>query len=188
VPFITITSPVAGAVLPATFEVKGIAGGLFEGNVYVRALDNTGKMLADKATVVQTGDAGVGGQGPWAVTLTVNVPAGTPGRIVANSPGTPAAPEVAVNVTYGVADGQVKEFAPGQCKFQARAGTPYYTYHTGGSQAGTFPGDATWYEATQGVKVGGLAWYMFYADPKARHVAYWAPVTSIALYYNTCVW
>jgi LysM repeat protein len=186
--FVTITSPVPGAVLPPTFEVRGMGGGLFEGNVVVTAFDNEGNKLAEKATTVQAPDAGTGGQGPWAVSLTVNVRAGTPGRIVASSPQSAGAPQQAVNVVYGAADGQVKEFPPGVCRFQAKTGAPYYTYHTGGTQAGTFPADGAWYEATQGVKVNGVAWYMFYLNPAARHLAYWTPVSSIALYYSTCVW
>lgn len=186
-PYITITHPAPGAVLSNTFEVKGAGGGLFEGNVVVRALDDKGAVLAEQATIVQAPDAGTGGSGPWSVMLTVNVPPGTPGRIAASSPGTPNVGETSVNVVYGLVPPDVKEFPPGSCQFQARQNAPFYN-QPNGTQVGTFAGGTTLYQSTKGSKVAGIAWYMFETDPGSGNAPVWAPVTSIAAYTQGCIW
>lgn len=186
-PFVTITAPANGAVLSPTFEVRGTGGGLFEGNVVVRAFNNSGVMLAEKATIVQSPTAGTGGSGPWAVMLTVNVPGGTPGRITAGSPGTPNVTEASVNVVFGTAPSEVKDFPPGTCQFQARPSSPFYAAPNGAA-AGTFVGGTALYQSTQSTKVNGIAWYRFELDPGSGNPPNWAPISSIAAYTQGCVW
>ncbi len=86
-PFITITQPTSGTVLDIAnpFTVNGMAGGLFEGNVVVQALDGNGNVLDEQATTIQSPDAGIGGQGPWETQLTVSIEPGANGRIYAFS-------------------------------------------------------------------------------------------------------
>jgi hypothetical protein len=185
--FITITAPASGAVLSNTFEVKGEGGGLFEGNVVVTAYDNNNVKLAEQATTIQSPNAGTGGSGPWAVTLTVNVAAGSAGRIVASSPQSPNASPASVNVTYGLVQPNVKDFPPGSCQFQAKQNAPFYN-QPNGTQVGTFAGGTTLYQSPKGSKVNGVAWYMFETDPGSGNPAVWAPVTSIAAYTQGCIW
>jgi len=85
--FIEIAEPKNGTVIPGNpVTVIGIGAGLFEGNVVVQALDNNNNVLAEKATIIDSLDADVGGQGPWTVQLHVTVKPGTPGKIYAFSP------------------------------------------------------------------------------------------------------
>jgi len=86
-PFITITQPTSGTVLDIAnpFTVNGMAGGLFEGNVVVQALDGNGNVLDEQATTIQSPDAGIGGQGSWETQLSVSVEPGAKGRIYAFS-------------------------------------------------------------------------------------------------------
>jgi uncharacterized lipoprotein YbaY len=105
-PFITITQPTSGTVLDIAnpFTVNGMAGGLFEGNVVVQALDQSGNVLDEQATTIQSPDAGTGGQGPWETQLSVSVEPGAVGRVYAfsNSPedGSTVA-SASVDVIYG---------------------------------------------------------------------------------------
>ena len=57
--YLSITNPQAGANLPATFTVSGKGAGLIEGNVVVTAKDSAGRVLAQKATVLQGPNVGV---------------------------------------------------------------------------------------------------------------------------------
>jgi heat shock protein HslJ len=84
-PFIQITDPTAGAVLDISQPVilRGMAGMLFEGNLVVQALDADGKVLAVEPTIIQSPEAGVGGTGPWEVSLAIVTPPGTTGKIIA---------------------------------------------------------------------------------------------------------
>ena len=86
-PFITITQPTSGTVLDIAnpFTVNGMAGGLFEGNIVVQALDGNGNVLDEQATTIQSPDAGIGGQGSWETQLSVSVEPGANGRIYAFS-------------------------------------------------------------------------------------------------------
>jgi putative lipoprotein len=85
--FITITEPDPGTNLDLIWavSVKGEAGGLFEGNVVVQALDAAGNVIAQQPTIIAAADAGVGGSGPWSVDLNIHAPAGSQGQIVAFS-------------------------------------------------------------------------------------------------------
>ena len=101
---ITITQPLDGAILadPSIIGVVGTGEGLFENSVVVQATDSAGTVLAEVATTLNTSEPG--GAGNWSVTLTVDVPAGTTGRIIAFSQdpstgGTAASAQI--NVTYG---------------------------------------------------------------------------------------
>ncbi|HUV92672.1 MAG TPA: YbaY family lipoprotein [Anaerolineales bacterium] len=85
--FIKITEPTDGTIISGNpVTVIGMGGGLFEGNVVVQALDNNNNVLAEEAAIIDSPDAGVGGQGPWTVQLHVTVKPGTPGKIYAFSP------------------------------------------------------------------------------------------------------
>lgn len=104
--FITIIDPVQGAVLPVpeVITIRGDAGGLFENNVVVQALDAQGNVLAQQPTTVISAEQG--GQGPWSVDLVVPVKPGMIGLIFAFSPspedGTIMA-SASTEVTYGEA-------------------------------------------------------------------------------------
>ncbi len=105
-PAIVIVTPNNGSTVDITepITVAGGAVGLFENNVVVRALDETGKVLAEQATTVDVAEPG--GAGGWTASLTIRVTAGTAGRIIAFSPSPEgnslnATDEIAV--TFGVA-------------------------------------------------------------------------------------
>jgi plastocyanin len=98
-PSITIRSPQAGAVLPGSFTVSGVAQGLIEGNVIVRALDRNGRVLAQSFATAQGPAVSTGGPGTWSVQQSVNVAPGTPGSIVATGGGVPA--QSTIPVTFG---------------------------------------------------------------------------------------
>ena len=85
--YITIEQPAEDAVLDASqpILVSGMGAGLFEGNVVVQILDAAGEELALQPTILQSPEAGMGGEGPWQVELIVSVEAATPGKIVAFS-------------------------------------------------------------------------------------------------------
>jgi uncharacterized lipoprotein YbaY len=85
--FIAIIEPSQGTLLDMTWavNVKGEAGGLFEGNVVVQALDAAGNILAQQPTTIDAPDAGTGGSGPWSVDLRIAAEPGTQGQIVAFS-------------------------------------------------------------------------------------------------------
>jgi uncharacterized lipoprotein YbaY len=105
-PFITITEPTSGTVLDIAnpFTISGMAGGLFEGNVVVHALDANGNVLAEQPTTIQSPDAGIGGQGPWSTQLSVSIEPGSSGRIYAFSTSPQDGSTVAsasVDVVYG---------------------------------------------------------------------------------------
>lgn len=82
---VTIEEPGNRCVItnPGSFTVEGSAQGAFENNIVVQAQDANGNVLSE-ATTVSSGSAG--GSGSWSVTLSVNVAAGTEGRLVAFSP------------------------------------------------------------------------------------------------------
>ncbi len=107
-PYIQIDQPIQGTVLDISSPVlvSGIGRGLFEGNVVVQARDAGGNVLAEQPTTIQSADAGTGGEGPWSAQLSVQVPPGTTGQIVAFST-SPADGSIAasaqVDVTYGQA-------------------------------------------------------------------------------------
>ena len=110
--FITITEPAQGNLLDTTWAVtvKGEAGGLFEGNVVVQALDATGNFLAQQPTTIDAPDAGTGGAGPWSVDLRIEAEPGTQGQIEAFSTSAKDGSVVAedsVDVGYG--ESPVKE-------------------------------------------------------------------------------
>lgn len=77
-PFVRINSPLNNAIVPNRFPiaVQGTQFGSFESNVVVRAVNSFGTVLTQQAV---TADAA----GNWSASLTVNVPDGTLGSIVA---------------------------------------------------------------------------------------------------------
>ena len=112
--YIEINEPPDGAVLdianPVT--VSGMGAGLFEGNVVVEALDAEGNVLVQEATIVDSPDAGIGGEGPWTIQLTIDAEAGAPGQIHAFSPSPVDGSEMAsdrIDVTYGEGDMEQNE-------------------------------------------------------------------------------
>jgi len=84
-PYITISVPTNGAILPVdqAFDVSGTAGNLFEGNLVIQALDADGNILDQQSTIIQSQQAGTGGEGPWSVQLSVSIQSGSTGRIYA---------------------------------------------------------------------------------------------------------
>ncbi|MGH2537344.1 MAG: Gmad2 immunoglobulin-like domain-containing protein [Candidatus Promineifilaceae bacterium] len=83
-PWLVITNPLPHSHLPAdAIGLSGRGGGLFEGALVVQAQDADGNVL-DQAPVILEGDeVGTGGAGDWFAALAAEVPAGTPGRVVA---------------------------------------------------------------------------------------------------------
>ena len=84
------------------FTVSGTGSNLFENNVVVRAFDQSGAILAEQATTLDTDT--IGGSGAWSVDLTVQTEAGTPGNITAFSPSPVEGQEPtgsSIAVTYG---------------------------------------------------------------------------------------
>lgn len=86
-PYVTITNPMPYSTLNTTapIQIAGRGGRLFEGTVVVRALDDQGNVLAEQSTIVNSPNAGTGGEGDWQVALQVSAPAGTRGSIIAFS-------------------------------------------------------------------------------------------------------
>jgi len=86
--YIKIEQPTTGATVPIneSFTVSGSGAGLPEGNVVVQALDRDGNVLDQQPATLQGQDVGTGGAGTWSVQLTVNIEAGTAGKIYAFSP------------------------------------------------------------------------------------------------------
>ena len=83
---VTIEEPGNRCVVvnPSSFTVEGSAQGAFENNIVVQAQDANGNVLAEAITTYSSGSAG--GPGAWSVQLSVNVAAGTEGKLVAFSP------------------------------------------------------------------------------------------------------
>lgn len=105
-PYVTITDPMPHSIIANTnpLLISGRGGRLFEGNVVVQALDETGNVLAESATIINSPDAGTGGEGDWQLSLPINVPIGTRGIITAFSTSAQDGSIVAsasVPVTYG---------------------------------------------------------------------------------------
>jgi len=104
--FLEIDVPREGAELDVAkpIQVSGEGGGLPEGNVVVRALDANDGVLVEVVTILQGQDVGAGGSGTWSAELTVDVPSGTTGKLMAFSPSPLDGSYVAsavVNVAYG---------------------------------------------------------------------------------------
>ena len=81
-------SPRAEAALDASqpILISGMGAGLFEGNVIVQILDADGNELALQPTTLQSPDAGIGGEGPWEIEISLVIEVLTQGKIVAFSP------------------------------------------------------------------------------------------------------
>ncbi len=102
--FITIVEPGQGAVLPVPemVTVRGQAGGLFENSLVVQALDESGNMLVQQPTTIDTTE--VGGTGDWSVDLVIPVKPGSSGLIFVFSSSPEDGSIIAsssVEVTYG---------------------------------------------------------------------------------------
>jgi LysM repeat protein len=178
-PFITISSPAPGALLPATFTVSGTGGGLFEGALVVRAQNNAGQILAQQPTTLQGANVGAGGTGTYSVQLTVNVSQNTPGKIVAyagSSSGSGVLAQAVVAVTFTPGSPAYKVYAPGQCKIQGKPNAPFYAY-PGGPQTGYFGAGGT-FDAARGAKVSGAYWYEINTDPGSGNPPVWVPTSS----------
>jgi LysM repeat protein len=180
--YISITNPQAGASLPATFTVSGMGAGLPEGNVVVTAKDSAGRVLAQKATVLQGANVGLGGEGAWSTTMTVNTGNIMPGAIEATSPG--AAAMAAVSITYsgagsgggGNSTGVV--YAPGECTITAAPGAPMYQY-PGGPMTGQFVSGGQ-FEAKQRTVYNNMDWYMIQPEASMGNPPMWVPVSSLS--------
>ena len=178
-PFITISSPPPGALLPTTFTVSGTGGGLFEGGLVVRAQNNSGQILAQQPATLQGANVGAGGTGTYSVQLTVNVSQNTAGKIVAyaGSPsGSGVLAQAVVPVTFTPGSPTYKVYAPGQCKIQGKPNTPFFAY-PGGPQTGYFGAGGT-FDAIRGAKVSGAYWYEISTDPGSGNPPVWVPTSS----------
>ena len=178
-PFITISSPAPGALLPATFTVSGTGGGLFEGGLVVRAQNNAGQILAQQPATLQGANVGAGGAGTYSVQVTVNVSQNVAGKIVAyagSQSGSGVLAQASVPVTFSPSSPAYKNYAPGQCKIQGKPGAPFYAY-PGGPQAGYFGSGGT-FDAVRGAKVSGAYWYEINTDPGSGNPAVWVPTSS----------
>ncbi|HLV36135.1 MAG TPA: Gmad2 immunoglobulin-like domain-containing protein [Spirillospora sp.] len=83
-PFVTIDDPLPYTILdPQAVMVSGRGGALFEGNVVVRLLDSAGNVLAEEPTTLDAAE--VGGEGEWAVALSLDTVPGSRGMIEASS-------------------------------------------------------------------------------------------------------
>jgi LysM repeat protein len=188
-PYITIQNPQPGAMLPNTFTVSGTGGGLYEGNVLVRALDNSGRVLAEKATTLLGANVGVGGDGTWSTQLSVNAYDVMPGAIEATSPGTPAM--YAVSITYSGAGsappttaGDIAYYAPGQCTISGAPGAPMYAY-PGGPMVSYFVAGGP-VEAKQRVVYNSMDWYMIQPEASMGNPPMWVPVSSLSSVGQGC--
>ena len=86
--YISIEKPKADAELDASkpIRVSGMGAGLFEGNVVVQILDAAGNELALQPTIIQSPEAGMGGEGSWETEISISIETFTEGKIVAFSP------------------------------------------------------------------------------------------------------
>lgn len=86
--YITIEKPMTGAEVDASkpIKVSGMGAGLFEGNVVIQILDAAGSELALQPAIIQSPEAGMGGEGPWETKINISIEAVTEGKIVAFSP------------------------------------------------------------------------------------------------------
>lgn len=120
-PFVLITDPVEGQALDTTqpVTIRGQGGQLFEGGLVVEVLDAGGNVLALQPTIIDSPEAGTGGQGPWEVTVDLQGAPDGPGMVVAyaTSPmdGSRVTQSV-VNVVLGGAGG-----APSSIQIEAPA-------------------------------------------------------------------
>lgn len=102
--FLNITEPPDGSTIPdpSSFTVAGSGSGLPENNVVVQVTDSENNVLAEQATTLSSDQ--VGGAGEWSVQFSIDVPAGTTGRIIAESRDPSSGGTIAsdtIDVTYG---------------------------------------------------------------------------------------
>jgi LysM repeat protein len=183
--YITITNPQPGATVPNTFTVSGMGAGLPEGNVVVTAKDSTGKVLAQKATTLQGYNAGLGGEGTWSTSLTVNLGNITSGAVEATSPG--ANVMAGVSITYSGAGSPSTTpppsnssviYGPGQCTITGAPGGLIYQY-PGGPVVSQFYTTVK-LEAKQRTVYNGMDWYMIQPEASMGNPPMWVPVSSLA--------
>ena len=101
---LNILEPPDGSTIsdPSSFIVAGSGTGLPENNVVVQVTDSQNNVLAEQATTLSSDQ--VGGAGEWSVQFSIDVPAGTTGQIIADSPDPASGGTIAsdtINVTYG---------------------------------------------------------------------------------------
>lgn len=188
--YVSITNPQGGAMLPNTFTVNGKGAGLPEGNVVVKSYDSAGRVLAQKSTTLQGSNVGLGGEGTWSVSLTVNVYDITPGYIEATSPGVQAM--AGVSITYSGAGsgggsgsgGATVVYSPGQCTITGAPGGPMYAY-PGGPQTSVFVAGGP-VEAKQRTVYNGMDWYMIQPEASMGNPPMWVPVSSLASVGKGC--
>lgn len=103
VPVVFIDTPLPYSTLAEpTFTVTGSTESVFEGEIVVEALDAQGNVLVQVPATAGTSE--VGGIGEWTAELTVSVPAGTRGSIVAyatSAAGAGRAAEARIDVIFG---------------------------------------------------------------------------------------
>jgi LysM repeat protein len=190
VPRIQITAPAPNATLPPTFTVTGSGQGLFEGSLVVRAVNNVGTILAELPTTLQGANVGAGGPGTFSVNLTVNVPAATPGFIVAFAPQTPTAPAVSVPVTFSASGGGgtiiYKDYQGTQCRVAVLVGQPFFA-QIGAAPLGTFANPGTFVASRAAKEPNNQLWF-FIGPVPATPSSVWVPLTSVGSLTPACWW
>ncbi len=88
VTYIEISTPQNSVVLDPSqpILISGRGGALFEGNVVVQITDPTGDIMIMQATIIDSPDAGTGGEGPWSLELSLEGIILEAGTITAFSP------------------------------------------------------------------------------------------------------
>ena len=169
---ISIDSPLPNAVLPMSFPVQGRGQGLPEGNVVVRVKDGNGVILAEKATILQGANVGVGGEGTWTLNITISVPTTNVGVIEAFTPNTNAF--TSIPIFFQQKD--TIDYAQGECWVQVNTGTKAYIYPEG-DYLGNFTGAAAW-QANRRELVNGVFWYRLPIQVET-HSAIWVKSTEV---------
>ena len=216
-PYLYIISPLANAVLPVTFEVKGAAWHLDGYNVLVKAVDQQGQLLAQQTVPLQQIDGVQGSttgqicldvqgqnqgcitwnsqlsasvQNPttqdtkyWSAHLTVNVPAGTQGRIEVTAPGTNA--QAIINpVFFGQSGGGGVDYPPGQCQITVAASAPAYD-QPNGIIKGQFMSGGT-LESQRRETVNSTDWYRVRVPIDSQPTDLWVSSVNLTAIGSGC--
>jgi hypothetical protein len=183
--FIDIQSPAPNTTVASPFTVSGVGAGLFFTPITVQAFSSANLLLAQQTATLQGSEVGNGGQGTWSVSLSVNVPSGTPGYVRAFSSQYQVQDQV--NVVYGTGSPGSIVFPPGQCSIQARPNAPYHS-SVGGPISGYFSPAGGTFPAIAGAVHLDQNWYQFDPDPNTSNPLQWAPSTSLAGTIGVCTW
>lgn len=178
--WLTIDAPLPDSTLPARFMVSGRGRGLFEGNVVVRAFNTAGLQLAEATTVLQGATVGTGGEGTYAVELTVNT--STRGYIVVSGPQSAADPK-SVNVGFNGASTSggtlYRDFLPGECRAVTLPGTTAYPQPVSGTGRPVESGLRL--DAVRVIDPAGIRWYAFDENLAGASMYSWIEAADLEL-------